>query len=136
MRPSIARRQEQYRGKRQIDVDLTHLLEPLQHVRNEGSSKILRQAPEGRGVFFKECSEILRDFVLLAKEVCRILVENLAVLGGQRDFKADYYQNAGDPPSRGVIGERSRSRREHCAAQCCIGIIAFVVDDVVSRTSV
>src|SRR5271155_3437279 len=49
-------------------------LEALQDVRHEGTGKILRQPPVRGRIFLKEAGQILRHFVLLAKQVRRILI--------------------------------------------------------------
>src|ERR1700693_1725425 len=69
-------------------------LKTLQDVRNQSARKILRQPTEGGRVLFKEAAEVLRDFVLFAKNVRRILVEHLATAVGQRNFDAHRDQGA------------------------------------------
>src|SRR6267154_3298208 len=77
-------------------------LKTLQDVRNQSARKILRETTESGRVLFKEAGEVLRDFVLFAKNVRRILVEHLAIAVGQRNFDAHRDQGAGSATGSGV----------------------------------
>src|SRR5437660_695456 len=79
-------------------------LKTLQDVRNQGARKILREPTESGRVLFKEAAEVLRDLVLFAKNVRRILVEHLAIAVGERNFDTHRDQSAGSTTGSGVDG--------------------------------
>src|ERR1700693_1786822 len=60
-------------------------LEPLEYIADQSPGKFARQSLQRRRIFFEETRKLTRDLILLAKQVGRILVENLTVAVSQRN---------------------------------------------------
>src|SRR5580700_9577625 len=126
------------KDQRPTTVYQTLALVVLQDVGNQGAGKILRESPERRRVLFEETGKILRDFVLLAKQIRRILVDYFPLPVRQRNFHAYHNQDARRLSRRRVVGEWRGRSGEHGSAQRGIGRFARIVlirtiEDVVMR---
>src|SRR5262249_44316331 len=69
-------------------------LERLQYVRHQGARKLARKPLKRGRVFFEKAAQLLRDLILLAKHIRRILVQRLPLLVGEGYAHADNYKHA------------------------------------------
>ena len=82
------------------------LSEPFEHIGHQLTGELAGEALNRCGVFLDECGQIGCGLILLAEDVVVVLVENAAVMGGERDGCDDGDDEARRLLRGGVVGER------------------------------
>jgi hypothetical protein len=104
-------------------------LERLQHIAYYALGEVSCDAADGGGIFLDKSAKVLSGLILFAEDDGVVLVENVAVAGGEDDSGRDGDEVAGGLAAAGVVGEGSDGLREDGAVEGGVGVGVVVVED-------